>query len=143
MKILVVNGPKLNQLGTRKPEIYGHLTLQEVESALKEEFGKDHEVDFFQSDFECGLVEKIRSFKGDILIINGGALSHHSVSLLKALRAVESYKVEVHISNVFQREEFRHKSAIASACNAYLTGFGTNGYLLAIKGAILNLTNNK
>ncbi|MCL2234399.1 MAG: type II 3-dehydroquinate dehydratase [Firmicutes bacterium] len=140
MKIAVINGPKLNQLGTRSPEIYGHLTLSQIEYGLKKEFEFEHELSFFQSDTESELVKKIQSFDGEILVINGGAFSHHSINIHNALKKKDCYKVEIHISNVFQREEFRHKSAIASVCNAYIAGFGTNGYSLAIKGALANLT---
>ena len=136
MKILVINGVNLNKLGEREVDIYGNETLEDVEFSLKKEFEKEHKLEFFQSNIEGELVAEIQNYKGDVLVINAGAYSHYSVALHDALKMKKCLKVEVHISNVFAREEFRHKSVIAPVCNAYVCGFGTKGYSLAISGAL-------
>ena len=136
MKILVINGVNLNMLGVREPGVYGTETLETLETSLKkaaEELGC--EVDFFQSNFEGEIVEKIHSTLGayDGAIINPGAFTHYSYAIHDAIKSVPVPFVEVHISNIHQREEFRHKSVIAPACTGQICGLGFKGYELAMR----------
>lgn len=135
MKILVINGVNLNMLGLREPEIYGGETMQDLEnkiSAYSKSIGV--EVDFFQSNFEGEIVEKIHSAMGtyDGAVINPGAFTHYSYAIHDAIKSVNVPFVEVHISNIYGREEFRHKSVTAAACVGQISGFGFKGYELAI-----------
>ena len=135
MKILVINGPNLNMLGIREPDIYG----RETYATLLEKIGahckaKGLDVEFFQSNHEGFLVDKIQEAYGRIdgIVINPGAYTHTSVALLDALKAVSIPAVEVHISEVDKREEFRQISYVRAACFAVITGHGTDGYLEAV-----------
>ena len=135
MKILVINGPNLNMLGIREPDIYG----RETYATLLEKIGthckaKGLDVEFFQSNHEGSLVDKIQEAYGKIdgIVINPGAYTHTSVALLDALKAVSIPAVEVHISEVDKREEFRQISYVRAACFAVITGHGTDGYLEAV-----------
>lgn len=135
MKILVINGVNLNMLGLREPEIYGGEIIQDLEnkiSAYSKSIGV--EVDFFQSNFEGEIVEKIHSAMGtyDGAVINPGAFTHYSYAIHDAIKSVNVPFVEVHISNIYGREEFRHKSVTAAACVGQISGFGFKGYELAI-----------
>ena len=135
MKILVINGVNLNMLGLREPEIYGGETMQDLEnkiSAYSKSIGV--EVDFFQSNFEGEIVEKIHAAMGeyDGVVINPGAFTHYSYAIHDAIKSVNVPFVEVHISNIYGREEFRHKSVTAAACVGQISGFGFKGYELAI-----------
>ena len=138
-KIIIINGPNLNLLGEREPEIYGSESLKDLEKILKDHITNSNlsvEVTFFQSNSEGDLVNSIQDagkLMGGI-IINAGGLSHTSVSILDALLAIKIPKIEVHISNLFTREEFRHSSYISKGVNGVVCGFGLNGYLLAIDG---------
>jgi 3-dehydroquinate dehydratase-2 len=135
MKILVINGPNLNMLGIREPGIYGsenyNFLLEKISAHAKE---KNVEVDFYQSNHEGALVDKIQEAFGvfDGIVINPGAYTHTSIALLDAVKAVGIPTVEVHISDVSKREDFRQISYIRSACIKTITGLGTDGYLLAI-----------
>jgi len=137
MQILVLHGPNLNLLGRREPHIYGTTTLAEINaklSALAATLGV--EVDAFQSNHEGALIDKIASLvdaKVDGLVINGGALTHTSVALRDALLGAHLPTVEVHISNIYKRENFRHQSLTAPACVAVITGLGLEGYHAAIR----------
>ncbi len=137
-KILVLNGPNLNMLGTREPEIYGHQSLADVEAACAER-GRalGLEVAFRQSNSEGELVGWIQDARGvfDALIVNAAAYTHTSVAILDALRAVDVPVIDVHISNIFQREDFRQHSYVAMAARAVIAGCGTHGYELAIEAA--------
>tara|TARA_B100001029_G_C14988331_1_gene410440 strand:- start:35 stop:478 length:444 start_codon:yes stop_codon:yes gene_type:complete len=138
-KIIIINGPNLNLLGEREPEVYGSETLDDLENMVKDhlqKFNLNIDTFFFQSNSEGELVNSIQDAgkKSDGLIINAGGLSHTSVSILDALLAIKIPKVEVHISNLFTREEFRHSSYISKGVNGIVCGFGLNGYLLAIDG---------
>tara|TARA_A100001037_G_scaffold150700_1_gene136094 strand:+ start:11149 stop:11595 length:447 start_codon:yes stop_codon:yes gene_type:complete len=135
-KILVLNGPNLNLLGTREPHIYGSETLDDVQfmtEARARELGL--EVEFRQSNSESEIVDWIQSAKGTAhgIIINAGAYTHTSIAILDALIAVSLPVVEVHLSNLFKREEFRHHSFITSAAAGLITGFGAKGYPLAVE----------
>ena len=137
-KIIIINGPNLNLLGTREPQIYGNESLKDLEdlvsSHVKQNYS-DLTISFFQSNTEGEIVDKIQessSLSG--IIINAGGLSHTSISILDALLSLKIPKIEVHISNLFSREEFRRNSYISKGVNGFVCGFGINGYLLAIDG---------
>lgn len=135
MKVLILNGPNLNLLGTREPEKYGNQTLSDVENFVKEEASKlNVEVDFYQSNIEGELVDKIQESKGnyDGIVMNPAAYTHTSVAIRDALLAVQIPTIEVHISNIHTREEFRKTSLTAPACVGQLTGFGINSYKLGL-----------
>jgi len=134
MKILVLNGPNLNLLGKREPEIYGKQTFKEYFSELKESF---NEIDlyYYQSNVEGELINKIHEvgFEYDGIIFNAGAYTHTSVALGDAIKGITTPVVEVHISNVHSREDFRHTSFIAPVCKGTIAGFGLKSYDLAIQ----------
>lgn len=134
-KILVINGPNLNLLGEREPEIYGKMSLTEINEKLKE-FAKQKGagIEFYQSNFEGEIIEKIQKARGnfDGIIINPAVLSHTSFSILDALKAVDIPSVEVHLSNIFSREEFRKNTITASACSGIISGFGWRSYLYGL-----------
>lgn len=132
MKILVLNGPNLNLLGKREREHYGNFTLTDIEIELKKEFD-DYKFEFFQSNHEGELIDKIQSAPGyfDGIIINPGGFSHSSVAVRDALAVCKIPKVEVHISNLAGREDFRKTLVTASACDGYISGFKINSYLAA------------
>ena len=135
MKILILNGPNLNLLGTREPEKYGSQTLADVENFVRAEAEKlGVEVDFYQSNVEGELVNKIQETKGnfDGIVMNPAAYTHTSVAIRDALLAVQVPTIEVHISNIHTREEFRKVSLTAPACVGQLTGFGINSYKLGL-----------
>ncbi len=134
-RILVVNGPNLNLLGKREPEVYGTETLDELNGKLADmarELGV--EVSFFQSNSEGEIIDYLHKegFDADGLIINPGAFTHYSYALRDAIAAVEIETVEVHMSNIYAREEFRRKSVIAPVCTGHLVGFGFYGYAMAL-----------
>ena len=131
-KILVINGPNLNLLGDREPEIYGIKTLKDIENECLNEF-KELELVFCQSNSESEIIEYIHSAsKFNALIINAGALTHTSIAIHDALKAIKIPKIEVHISNIYSREEFRKNSFISPVVDGIIAGFGTDVYKLAI-----------
>jgi 3-dehydroquinate dehydratase II len=137
--VLVINGPNLNLLGTREPEIYGHTTLDDINhrlTALGNELAV--RVESFQSNSEGALVDRIQQARGniDLIIINPAAYTHTSIAIRDALAASEVPAIEVHLSNVYKRESFRHHSTIADVVEARLIGFGAEGYLLALRAAV-------
>jgi 3-dehydroquinate dehydratase-2 len=135
-KFAILNGPNLDRLGKREPEIYGRATLADLENALRAEFEQAAELEFFQSNHEGDLIEKIAALADariDGLVINGGALTHTSVALRDALAGAHLPAVEVHISNIYRREEFRHKSLTGPVCLAVITGLGLEGYHAALR----------
>ena len=137
--VLVINGPNLNLLGTREPEIYGHTTLEDINrqlTALGNELAI--RVESFQSNSEGALVDRIQQARGniDLIIINPAAYTHTSIAIRDALVASEVPTIEVHLSNVYKRESFRHHSTIADVVEARLIGFGAEGYLLALRAAV-------
>ena len=136
MRVLVLNGPNLNLLGTRKPEIYGTTTLADIEGMMREravELGI--EMDFMQTNYAGELVEAIQKAKGkyQYLLLNAAAYTHTSVAIRDAIEAVELPAVEIHLSNIHAREEFRHHSLIAPVCVGQICGFGAKSYLLALQ----------
>lgn len=141
MKVLVLNGPNLNLLGQREPEVYGRTTLADIEGMLREKGASlSVEIEFHQSNHEGELVSWIHSAKDgtSVIILNAGAYTHTSVALRDAIAASSVPTIEVHLSNVYAREEFRHKSLIAPVCVGQISGFGANSYILAL-GAAYNL----
>jgi 3-dehydroquinate dehydratase-2 len=132
--ILVINGPNLNLLGKREPEIYGEVTLENLNEMVKKKAEEEGlEVEFFQSNHEGDIVDKIGGTMADAIIINPAAYTHTSVAVLDSLRVFGGPIVEVHLSNIFGREEFRHNSVTAPATMGVICGFGVNSYILAIE----------
>ena len=135
-KIIILNGPNLNLLGEREKEKYGNITLKDIENNCKE-FAKKNDIDLslFQSNIEGELVEEIQKArnKHNGLIINAGAYTHTSVAIHDALKILEIPIIELHITNIYNREEFRHKSLISKLATSILCGFGTNGYIMALQ----------
>jgi 3-dehydroquinate dehydratase II len=134
MKIQIINGPNLNLLGKREPTVYGNQSFEEFFIGLKTRY-PNLELHYYQSNVEGELINKLHEvgFNFDGIILNAGAYTHTSVAIHDALGAIKTPTVEVHISNVYAREEFRHKSLITSKCVGLLTGFGMEGYALAIQ----------
>jgi len=133
--VLVLNGPNLNMLGKRQPKIYGRETLADVEKACRNEAARlGLAIECFQSNHEGALVDLIQAAreKNSAIVLNAGALTHTSVALLDALNAAELPVVEVHISNIYKRESFRHHSYISPVAVGVIAGLGTQGYLLAL-----------
>ena len=131
MKILILNGPNLNLLGTREPEIYGNISMENFLESLTKEFPQ-HEIQYYQSNVEGEIINRIQEDDFEALIINPGAFTHYSYAIADCLKNISKPKVEVHISNIYKREEFRQKSVTAAKTDAVLSGFGLNGYKLAI-----------
>jgi 3-dehydroquinate dehydratase-2 len=138
-RILVINGPNLNLLGSREKDIYGSRTLSELETELKEAARDlDLEVSFYQSNHEGELIDRIHQADKEnyqVLIINAGALTHYSIALHDALKAISLPAIEVHMSNIYRREEFRHKSYVSPAAVGGIFGFGAMSYHLALAAA--------
>ena len=135
MTILVINGPNLNMLGQREPDIYGATTLQEIETSVKEYADRmGMTVNFFQSNVEGSIIDFIQENGSTTsgIIINAGALTHTSIALRDCLTAVMAPVIEVHISNIYAREDFRHVSLLAPVVKGQITGLGWEGYLLAM-----------
>lgn len=135
MKIQIINGPNLNLLGVREPGIYGSESFDDYLPRLRRLF-PDVEIDYYQSNVEGELINKLQEvgFSADGIVLNAGAYTHTSVALHDCIRAIKSPVVEVHISNVHQREEFRRHSFISPACKGVICGFGLDSYRLAIEG---------
>lgn len=139
-KISIIQGPNLNLLGTREPHIYGHFTLHGIHEQLKNVFESEHVLEFFQSNYEGALIDAIhRVHEQDGLIINAAAYTHTSYGIRDAIVAVGKPAVEVHLSHIYAREEFRHKSVIAPVCVGQISGFGGYGYELAMQALIEHL----
>jgi len=139
MKLLIINGPNLNLLGLREPEIYGNETLFDIESWLNNQPEVDgHTITWFQSNHEGELIERIHDAMGNVdgIVINPGALTHYSYALRDAIVAVNIPTVEIHLSDINTREEFRKISVVKDVCLAQLSGLGKKGYLEAIKKLI-------
>ncbi len=139
MKILFLNGPNLNLLGTREPQVYGQTTLADIEAMVRQPAtARGVTVDFRQTNLEGELVGWIQQAKGnsDAIVLNAAAYTHTSVALRDAISATGIPTIEIHLSNIHAREEFRHKSLIAGVCRGQIAGFGANSYLLGLEAAI-------
>ena len=134
MDVVIINGPNLNLLGVREKSIYGELSFDDFFQNLKEKYTSIN-LSYFQSNIEGELIDKIHEigFSMDAIILNAGGYSHTSVSIADAIAAIETPVIEVHISNIYAREEYRHKSIIASNCKGSICGFGLKSYVLAIE----------
>lgn len=145
MKILVIHGPNLNLLGKREVHLYGNVSLKDIDRKMKQIASENNfGLETFQSNHEGAIIDKLHSAKGNIdyIIINAAAYTHTSVAIADAISAIEIPTIEVHISNVFKRESFRHKSLISPVCVGQIAGFGDNSYYLAIR-AITDRINSK
>lgn len=137
MRILIINGPNINLLGRREPSIYGDQSFENYLTELKQRY-PDTTIDYYQSNVEGELINKLHEegFDVDGIILNAGAYTHTSIALHDAIRAITAPVVEVHISNIHSREEFRHHSMIASACKGAICGFGLDSYRLAMEALL-------
>jgi 3-dehydroquinate dehydratase-2 len=146
MKILVINGPNINMLGQREPDVYGRQDYAALKAGLQD-LARTHNVaiDEYQSNIEGELVTKIQQAQGiyDGIVINPGAYTHYSIAILDALKAVDVPAIEVHISNIAAREDFRHKSVTAAGCIGQISGLGFDSYYLALLGLINHLKRRK
>ena len=138
MKLIIINGPNLNLLGIREPSVYGNKSFDEYFEELKNNYSSSsHEIDlsYYQSNVEGELINKIQEvgFILDGIILNAGGYTHTSVAIADAIAAIKVPVIEVHISNIFKREEYRHTSLIASKCKGSISGFGMDSYRLAIE----------
>lgn len=134
MKIQIINGPNLNLLGKREPEVYGSKTFEAFYDALKKRFPKVA-LSYYQSNVEGEIINKLQEvgFSAHGIILNAGAYTHTSIAIHDAIASIKTPVVEVHISNIYAREEFRHTSLITSKCAGLITGFGMEGYALAVQ----------
>lgn len=137
MKIQIINGPNLNLLGKREPEVYGSKTFDTFLEELKQRF-RQVEFIYYQSNVEGEIINKLQEtgFSVDAIILNAGAYTHTSIAIHDAIASIKTPVVEVHISNIYAREEFRHTSLITSKCAGLITGFGMEGYALAVQWAL-------
>jgi 3-dehydroquinate dehydratase-2 len=137
MKIQIINGPNINLLGKREPSIYGSVTFEDYLVDLRSKY-PDIEIDYYQSNVEGELIDKIQEVGFDVggIVLNAGAYTHTSIALQDAIRSVSSPVIEVHISNVHKREEFRQTSMIAAACMGVICGFGLDSYRLAVEALL-------
>lgn len=139
-KVLVINGPNLNLLGTREKDIYGEETLEDIARKMNAEAVKlNVDLSFIQTNHEGEIIDRIHESKGkiDAIIINPGAYTHYSIAIRDAIKAVEIPAIELHLSNIHAREEFRSKSVIAPVCVGQICGFGSSGYILALNAAVM------
>lgn len=143
-KIQIVNGPNLNLLGKREPGIYGSRSFESCLPALRERY-PDVQIDYYQSNIEGELINKMQEvgFCYDGIVLNAGAYTHTSIALLDCIRSLRCRVVEVHISNVHQREEYRHHSMISAGCKGVICGFGLDSYRLAIEGLLADMNQAK
>jgi len=134
LKVQIINGPNLNLLGVREPHIYGNTTLEAMMETIRSTF-PSISIEAYQTNHEGGMIDLIQSSgtNFDGLIINPGAFSHYSYAILDALLAIQIIKIEVHLTNIYQRETFRQHSVTAAGCHGLITGLGKTGYLLAVR----------
>ncbi len=133
-KVIIINGPNLNLLGKREPDIYGDMSFENFFADIKDVYSSEIQLSSFQSNIEGELIDKIQEvgFKYDGIILNAGGYTHTSVALRDAVAAVKTPVIEVHISNPYSREEFRHTSLLSGVCKGIIAGFGLESYVLAI-----------
>ena len=134
MKVIIINGPNLNLLGKRDVAIYGNISFEEYFSSLKENYS-DIKLSYFQSNIEGELIDKLQEvgFSYDYILLNAGGYSHTSVSISDAISSIETPVIEVHLSNIYSREEFRTKSLLSKNCKGVICGFGLDSYKLALE----------
>ncbi len=134
MKILIINGPNLNLLGKREPDIYGHQGFNDTLQDFQKEF-PGFEIEYFQSNVEGEIINQLHMAMGvfDGVVLNAGAYTHTSIAIGDAIKAIDIPVIEVHISNIFSREDFRHQSFIAPYCKGSIMGFGLDSYRLALQ----------
>ena len=134
MKVIIINGPNLNLLGKRDITIYGNISFEEYLSSLKENYS-DIKLSYFQSNIEGELIDKLQEvgFSYDYILLNAGGYSHTSVSISDAISSIETPVIEVHITNIYSREEFRTKSLLSKNCKGVICGFGLDSYKLALE----------
>ncbi len=134
MKIAIINGPNLNLVGKREPHVYGHISMDQFIEQLKKKYA-NQEVSYFQSNVEGEIINEIQrvGFSVDVILLNAGGYTHTSVAIADAVKAVDAPVIEVHLSNIFAREEFRKHSFLSPVCKAVISGFGLKGYELAIE----------
>lgn len=144
MKIQIINGPNLNLLGVREPGIYGSNSFESYLPQLKAKY-PDMEIEYYQSNIEGELIDKLQNvgFSYDGIVLNAGAYTHTSIALQDCIRSLKCPVVEVHISNVHKREEFRHHSYLSPACLGVICGFGLAGYDMAIEGILANMPEDR
>jgi 3-dehydroquinate dehydratase II len=137
IKIIIINGPNLNLLGTRENEIYGEMSFEDYLSELRKKYD-NIQIDYYQSNIEGEIINKLHEtgFTFDGIILNAGGYTHTSVAIADAIAAVKTSVVEVHISNIFAREEYRHKSLLSAKCRGIISGFGLDSYRLAVENII-------
>lgn len=141
MKLLIINGPNLNLLGQREPGIYGHGTMEECMTVLRQRY-PDHKLEYYQSNVEGFLIDRLQQANAEGIegaVLNAGAYTHTSIALHDCIRSLHFPVVEVHISNVHQREEFRHHSMISAACRGVICGFGLDSYRLGVEALLNNV----
>ena len=138
MKIAIINGPNLNLLGTREPGIYGNRAFEGYFESLHKRFEPKVELSYFQSNHEGALIDEIQriGFDYDGIVLNAGAYTHTSIALADCIKAISTPVIEVHISNVHSREEFRHHSMISGVCRGVIAGFGLDSYRLAVEALL-------
>jgi len=144
MKILIINGPNLNLLGKREPGIYGSSSFDDYLPQLRQRYPQA-EIEYYQSNVEGELINKMQEvgFSYDGIVLNAGAYTHTSIALQDCIRSLRCPVIEVHISNVHQREEFRHKSMISCACKGVICGFGLDSYRLAVEALVASPDSSK
>lgn len=137
MKIIIINGPNLNLLGVREPGIYGSQSMEAYLPKLRERYN-NVEIEYYQSNIEGELIDKMQQvgFSYDGIVLNAGAYTHTSIALLDCIRSLRTPVIEVHISNVHSREDFRNRSMISSGCHGVIAGFGLDSYRLAVEALI-------
>lgn len=143
MNTLIINGPNLNLLGKREPHIYGNITLNDINDKIKTEFSNNKNInfEFYQNNIEGEIINKLHASMGKIdgIIINAGAYTHTSLAIADAIKAINIPTVEVHLSNIYSREEVRHKSFLSPCCIGQISGFGFYSYILAVYALINHL----
>lgn len=145
MNILIINGPNLNLLGKREPHIYGNMTLNDINDKIKVEFSKNNNInfEFYQNNVEGEIINKLHSSIGKFngIVINAGAYTHTSLAIADAIKAIQIPTIEVHLSNIYSREEIRHTSFLSPCCIGQISGFGFYSYILAVQALINYLKN--